>query len=318
MESFGFYWNHFVELETQSLRGLLELLGIHGYAGARPALSWLYSQIPLGIVLLILLVGEFVVPWKRAQRKWRPGLGLDMFYTLIHTALFFMLFGKAFVATLVLAFMDSLESIVGTANNASIYLNGIPMWSRVVAMLLYTELQAYLGHWLLHNVGFLWEFHKVHHCSAVLDVWNAQRFHVGEQTFWPLASAFPAMLIGFPPGEVVFVAFLTSLFSYYTHSNIRIPLGPLKYVINNPQLHIWHHAATIDPKRNVNYGDATCMFDYLFGTAYLPGDRPGLKLGFAAVEDYPTNFLGQFVTPFRAIGARIWARLASVPRMLPG
>ncbi|NRA00478.1 MAG: hypothetical protein HRU01_28665 [Myxococcales bacterium] len=60
------------------------------------------------------------------------------------------------------------------------------------------------------------------------------------------------------------------------------------------------------------------MFDYLFGTAYLPGDRPGLKLGFAAVEDYPTNFLGQFVTPFRAIGARIWARLASVPRMLTG
>ena len=316
MESFGFYWNHFVELETQNLRSLLEILGSLGGHGGQSLRIWLFQQIPLGITLSILIAGEFVIPWRRHQRKWRPGLGLDMFYTLVHTALFFLLFGEAFVTTVVLACMDAIELVTGTANNAAIYLNKVPMWARVLAMLAYAEFQSYIGHWLLHNVGFLWEFHKVHHCSPVLDVWNAQRFHAGEKVFWSLFSAFPPILIGFPPREVVSVTILTVLLSYYTHSNIRIPLGPLKYVFNNPQLHIWHHAATIAPKRTVNYGDATCVFDYLFGTAYLPEERTNLKLGFSDVDDYPTTFLGQFVTPFRAIGAGIKDRIASRPRVL--
>jgi sterol desaturase/sphingolipid hydroxylase (fatty acid hydroxylase superfamily) len=103
----------------------------------------------------------------------------------------------------------------------------------------------------------------------------------------------------------ILAALLLSLLSFYTHSNIRIPLGPLKYVLNNPQLHIWHHAASIDPRRNVNYGDALCVWDYLLGTAYLPDERPNLKLGFEGVAEYPTRFWGQLIEPFRAIGARL-------------
>ena len=71
--------------------------------------------------------------------------------------------------------------------------------------------------------------------------------------------------------------FLTAFLCYFTHANVYVPIGKLKYIINSPQMHIWHHSIDIDPNRNVNYGSALSMWDWLYGTAYTGRDsrRPG-------------------------------------------
>ena len=74
MESFGFYWNHFLGIEVQNLQGLLELVGFPGSGGVRPARVWLVSQAPIGLTLLSLCGGGLiaVVMWRERRRaKWR-------------------------------------------------------------------------------------------------------------------------------------------------------------------------------------------------------------------------------------------------------
>ena len=46
-----------------------------------------------------------------------------------------------------------------------------------VGVILATDLGFYVGHWLVHHVRFLWEFHKVHHSAEVLHPVTAFRAH---------------------------------------------------------------------------------------------------------------------------------------------
>ena len=70
-------------------------------------------------------------------------------------------------------------------------------------------------------------------------------------------------------------------------------------------MHIWHHSIDIDPNRNVNYGDALSIWDWVFRTAHFPEIRGDIKLGFEGVEDFPKTIWGQFLYPFRSIGGKV-------------
>ncbi len=70
-------------------------------------------------------------------------------------------------------------------------------------------------------------------------------------------------------------------------------LGPLmKKLFNSPELHIWHHAHDLPEERRygVNFALTLAIWDYLFGTAYLPHEGAEIKLGFPGIEDYPQDF----------------------------
>ena len=70
-------------------------------------------------------------------------------------------------------------------------------------------------------------------------------------------------------------------------------LGPvMKKLFNSPELHIWHHAYELpeDRRYGVNFALTLAIWDYLFGTAYLPYEGAEIKLGFPGVENYPQDF----------------------------
>ena len=73
-------------------------------------------------------------------------------------------------------------------------------------------------------------------------------------------------------------------------------LGPyMRRVFNSPELHIWHHAHDLPHERRfgVNFALTLAVWDYLFGTAYLPHEGRDIRLGFPGVEDYPDSFWAQ-------------------------
>ncbi|MEO1518110.1 MAG: sterol desaturase family protein [Bacteroidota bacterium] len=73
-------------------------------------------------------------------------------------------------------------------------------------------------------------------------------------------------------------------------------LSPLmKYLFNSPEMHIWHHAHELPEERQfgVNFGLTLAIWDYLFGTAYIPYDGRDIRLGFPGVEEFPKTFWGQ-------------------------
>ena len=79
-------------------------------------------------------------------------------------------------------------------------------------------------------------------------------------------------------------------------------LGPMmKYVFNSPEMHIWHHAYELPDSHpyGINFGLTLAVWDYLFGTAYIPEDGRDIKLGFPGVEEFPNGFVGQNLNGLR-------------------
>ncbi len=109
----------------------------------------------------------------------------------------------------------------------------------------------------------------------------------------------PLAMIGFGLKDFFIMHIITVIIGHLNHSNLNITYGPFKYILNNPAMHIWHHAKEIPNKYGVNFGISLSLWDYLFKTDYLPKDGRDIKLGFDDMDHFPKSFLGQFVYPFK-------------------
>ena len=80
------------------------------------------------------------------------------------------------------------------------------------------------------------------------------------------------------------------------HANVRLRFGPLAYIVNSPHMHLWHHVHGDAGPVNRNFGINLAVWDWLFGTAYLPAEEPA-RLGFAGIETFPKTLVGELVWP---------------------
>jgi sterol desaturase/sphingolipid hydroxylase (fatty acid hydroxylase superfamily) len=111
-------------------------------------------------------------------------------------------------------------------------------------------------------------------------------------------------MIGFGIDDFMIVHLTALTIGHLNHANLRLRIGPLKYVLNNPQMHIWHHMKEFPAsrRRGVNFGLSLSLWDYLFGTAYVPGSGRDLELGFDEVERFPDSFWDQVRYGFAGMG----------------
>ena len=73
-------------------------------------------------------------------------------------------------------------------------------------------------------------------------------------------------------------------------------LGPyMKIIFNSPEMHIWHHSYELPEERRygINFGLTLALWDYIFGTAYIPKNGRDIRLGFPGVDKFPHGFFGQ-------------------------
>jgi sterol desaturase/sphingolipid hydroxylase (fatty acid hydroxylase superfamily) len=105
-------------------------------------------------------------------------------------------------------------------------------------------------------------------------------------------------MIGFGFNEFFVVHISVSAIGHFAHSNLDISIGPFKYIFNNPQFHVWHHAKKFPGKYGVNFGLSLSLWDWLFNTAYLPAHKKAKELGIPDDKDFPKGFFGQIVYPF--------------------
>jgi len=61
-------------------------------------------------------------------------------------------------------------------------------------------------------------------------------------------------------------------------------LGPLKYILNSPEMHAWHHVHPDHGPQDRNFGITFVAWDWLFGTAFLPAEAPQ-RLGIREAAD---------------------------------
>ena len=108
------------------------------------------------------------------------------------------------------------------------------------------------------------------------------------------------MLIGgFSLEDVFIVHFFSIAIGHLNHANIGWDYGFLKYIFNNPKMHIWHHSKKMPSKYGANFGISLSLWDYLFKTNYIPKDGRDIELGFYDEKDFPKDFINQEIYPFK-------------------
>lgn len=171
-----------------------------------------------------------------------------------------------------------------------------PEWVQISAGLAIAVVGGYAAHRAAHEVPLLWRFHRVHHSVREMDWLAANHLHPLDETIGRSAAVLPLYALGF--GRVSLGAFivLITLQAIFIHANVRISLGPLRWVIATPQFHHWHHAR--EPQAfNTNFAGEFPVLDALFGTLYLPRDRWPAQYGIDDTE--PTGYLRQLAWPLR-------------------
>ncbi|MEM8961572.1 MAG: sterol desaturase family protein [Acidobacteriota bacterium] len=237
---------------------------------------------------------ELVKPWREDQPKFRKDFWLDFFYMFFNFFLFSLIIYNAASDVVVNLFNDLLAT-VGINNLVAIEVGSWPVWAQLFTLFLVRDFVQWNVHRLLHSVPFLWQFHKVHHSVKQMGFAAHLRYHWMENVVYRTLEYIPLAMIGFGIDDFFIVHIFTLAVGHFNHSNIRVPLGPLKYLFNNPQMHIWHHAKALPEAHphGMNFGLTLSVWDYLFGTACIPSDGRDIELGFAGDETFPKTFLGQ-------------------------
>ena len=247
----------------------------------------------IGVSVFFMLL-EWLKPWRKNQPKFRKDFWLDFFYMFFNFFLFSLIIYNAASNVVVNFFNDALATI-GITNMVAFEVMSWPIWAHLLLGFVVRDFVQWWTHRLLHRVPALWEFHKVHHSVEQMGFAAHLRFHWMENVVYRTIEYIPLALIGIGLRDFFIIHIFTLAIGHFNHSNIRVNLGFLKYIFNNPQMHIWHHAYNLpkDKHYGVNFGISLSIWDYLFRTNYIPYEGRDIKLGFPGVETFPHDFIHQ-------------------------
>lgn len=178
--------------------------------------------------------------------------------------------------------------------------NPLAVLAFTLSIALVSDLATYIVHRLHHTVPALWEIHKVHHSAEVLSPLTVFRKH---PVFDLINRTLKALLTG-PLQGVVFFLFagpvdaMTAIganlvFGVFhlagaslRHSHVWLSYGPVaEHLLISPAQHQIHHSRA---RRHWdrNFGQVFAVWDWMFGTLYVPERREELEFG---VDDAPAR-----------------------------
>ncbi|QHI37037.1 hypothetical protein IMCC3317_24150 [Kordia antarctica] len=254
-----------------------------------------------GLIVISLLVWvlEIIFPWRKNQSIFRKDFWLDTFYMFFNFFIFNLIIFIALSNTVAAFFNDILGMIGVSIQSFQLFdVDNLPKWLGLLIFFVVADFVQWNTHRMLHRVNFLWNFHKVHHSVKEMGFAAHLRYHWMETVVYKSMLYIPMAIIGgFSVNDVAFVYFFTIAVGHLNHANLGWDYGILKYVFNNPKMHIWHHSKKLPVRFGVNFGLTLSIWDYLFKTNYIPKNGRDIELGFTNDESFPQDFLQQEIYP---------------------
>lgn len=173
-----------------------------------------------------------------------------------------------------------------------LFQNGLSPVGLTIAVFVLFDFAQYWSHRIFHR-SVLWNLHAVHHSAETLTPLTTYRVH-------PLAglimAAFHSVLLGLGMGILVgslapdmgfweiagtnaVVVLVNATVVNLHHSQMNVRFGPVVgRLLISPLVHQIHHSR--DPRHfNRNYGNVLAVWDWMFGTLYLPKGDEVLRFG---------------------------------------
>lgn len=264
-----------------------------------PATFHAFGTQALRVALWLVILGVIFIPMERlfAERRqpiFRPQFTADMAYYLLNSivtaAVLAALLGVAGVL------IYRIEPPAFHALTA-----GLSLWARIPLTMVVGELGFYWGHRLAHEIPLLWRFHAIHHSAAQVDWLTNTRAHPVDMMLPRLlgftliyAAGLAQVDAGSGGAAVLLVAVFTILWGFFIHANVKWRFGWLEYLIATPAFHRWHHV--VGDHQDMNYAAMLPVYDYIFGTLYLPPGEMPKRYG--CDTPMPTTWLSQLISPF--------------------
>lgn len=208
----------------------------------------------------------------------------------------------------------------------------VPSWFTIPFTTLFwalaVDFSLWLGHYLLHKVPILWEFHKVHHSAEVLTPLTAGRVHPVDDALTLLLSgiaggvavalcrflfAADATMVGLFGLNIVLVVFYFFGF-HLRHSHVWLPYkGVWGKLFISPAHHQVHHSVA-QRHWDKNLGFVFAIWDWMFGTLYAVDERETFTIGMNGTEEGEYHSVrAMYLLPF----AKAWRRLCGRPPRTP-
>jgi sterol desaturase/sphingolipid hydroxylase (fatty acid hydroxylase superfamily) len=254
-----------------------------------------------GLIIISLIVWflEIAFPWRKDQALFRKDFWLDTFYMFFNFFLLNLIVLIALSNTVAAFFDDILGTIGLSISSFQLFdVDNLPLWLGLLIFFLVSDFVQWNTHRLLHRFEFLWNFHKVHHSVKEMGFSAHLRYHWMEPVVYKSILYIPLAIIGgFDAQHVAFIYFFNIIIGHLNHANLGWNYGPLKYILNSPKMHIWHHAKELPVRTGVNFGLTLSIWDYLFKTNYIPHSGKDIELGFDGDENFPKGFINQELYP---------------------
>jgi sterol desaturase/sphingolipid hydroxylase (fatty acid hydroxylase superfamily) len=253
-----------------------------------------------GVVAIFERVYPYHAGWNRSQRDIR----VDATHGLSIAVLLALL--TPFVLAGGVAIGGQLSDTLGIG----LWPRAWPLLAQAALALVVGELPGYWVHRWQHQWDGLWRFHATHHSAPRLYWLNAGRFHPLDSLMTFVPSYGLLVVLGCGVDVLAIFTLVTAVHGIFQHANVQLRLGALNHFFSMAELHRWHHSKTI-AEANHNYGQTVIVWDTLFGTRFLPGDRePPEAIGIPDLPGFPMTWWAQILSPLR------WARIRQESEML--
>ena len=247
-------------LTVETLREVCSMTGfVHDRRCAR-APNKLLGYVAIIAAFPAILLLERFWPASRSQRHFSAGLLVDFLW---------FCFSPVFFLILIVPVEDALKWLHHSyfGFEAFVRIHSLPLWVQIPVVILLADFLHWVAHVIRHKSAFVWEFHKIHHAQEELNYFSASRVHPIDSLTINLVSFLPFAFLEANVAVPAFVGWkvLIRIWAMYTHSNIRMNLGPLRYVLVTPQSHRIHHSDRPE-HRDQNFGNVFAIWDFIFGT----------------------------------------------------
>jgi sterol desaturase/sphingolipid hydroxylase (fatty acid hydroxylase superfamily) len=319
------------------------------------AYAGLLWSVPLVLAGIVLTGSAFYFAFVRPQtrgRGWKAWLGYlfprDMYTTrsakvdinvwLLNGLIFIPVFEACVIITGLVAGVSFNELFAGWFGPAATLTSQV--WLIVAIQFLGfwfgQGIGQYSGHLAMHKVPALWALHRAHHSAESANLFTFLRSHplehfingatrvIGTAAGLGIALYITASQLLPETTATIFwynIAYVLIGFRSVDHLHIPVSYGRvLDVLVGSPIMHQVHHSAEAK-HRDVNMAGAGYLFDWVFGTLYIPerGERWRWGLNDDELgEANPHNSLkGFFIEPLTTMWAET-RRLFAQPGRTPG
>src|SRR5882762_10287385 len=206
----------------------------------------------------------------------------------------------AFALTVNRVSTHAIRSLVGNVTPASLarpvyYLQHLPSVWKILLALVVVDFVIYWIHRAQHTFDPLWRTHAWHHSIEQMYWFSGFRTSFLHSFMYNIPQVvIPVTLFKLSPAEAGIGYSIGLLIQFWEHTNLKVNVGPLAWLIITPAYHRIHHSATVH--RGKNLGTTFSLWDRMFGTYVDPA---------SVADSFPLG-----------LGERV--RGKEIPRMLLG